>query len=142
MVKEKGRRVYWDVWPFLSTIYQNSPPPPAQGPAWPHPPPPAQAYTPIPIFYLWDDDVTPGDKDRFWIDDLVASVAVVKAYAKKHGLTPHDDSVPIYSNLTLGTTSVQQIYQGNLTELSDLRKLCDNGDVMRGAGGFRIPLPS
>jgi hypothetical protein len=134
MVKQKGRRVYWDVWPFLSTIYQNS----SGKSAWPHPPPPTQAYTPIPIFYLWDDDVTPGDKDKFWIGNVFASVEVVKAYAKLHGLT--NDDAPIYSNLTLGDTSVQEIYQGNLKELSKLRKLCDPGNVMSGAGGFRIPL--
>ena len=117
-----------DVWPFLPTIFDNSPP----GAAWPHEP--GKAFGPCLAYFLWED----AKDDKFWLSQMKNALKRIRSVARAEGCTT--SSPPIYSNTSLENVSPKRIWRGNLDQLRKVRKKYDPDDVMSRTGGFRIKL--
>jgi len=124
-----GKLVLIDVWPFLPTAFDKSPP----GSAWPHEK--GKVVGPLLAYFLWDYE----EDDEFWVETMQAVLTNLRKVALKEKCTTED--VPVYSNCSLGGTPVELIYRSNLEHLRKLRQVYDPKDVMGQAGGFKIPLP-
>ena len=128
MKMNKGEMVVTEIWPFLNTMFDKSSPA-----AWPHVK--GQPNGPLIVYFLWDGK----EYDEFWIDQMKEALANIRTVALSEKCTT--DNTPVYWNTTLGDTSVQEIYRNNLASLSSTRAKYDPKDIMKNAGGFRIPLP-
>lgn len=119
-----------DIWPFLPTIFDNSPP----EAAWPHKK--GEVYGPIVTYFLWENE----KDDDHWLGVLTETLERLRQVALKEGVTK--DDVPYYWNTSLEPEyiTVEQIYRGNLDRLKKLRAKYDPNDVMGLTGGFRIPI--
>ncbi|KAG8905914.1 hypothetical protein FRB99_007994 [Tulasnella sp. 403] len=125
-----GRLVLVDIWPFLQTAYDSSPP---GWTAWPHKK--GKVFGPLLAYFLWDK----AEDDDFWVKKMERILKNLRTVALREGCTTND--APVYSNCALAeNTTVEDVYKGNLERLKKLRRKYDPDDVMRGAGGFRIPL--
>ncbi|PCH35010.1 FAD-binding domain-containing protein [Wolfiporia cocos MD-104 SS10] len=128
MANNGGRMVIIDVWPFLPRLFETSTPS-----AWPHPR--GKVWFPCLAYFLWEEE-----KDtKFWLDEMARAFAKIKEVAKKEGC--HEDSFPAYCNVSLDTTTPEEIYRDNLPWLMDLRAKYDPDDVMGLCSGFKIPHP-
>lgn len=117
------------MWPFLPSIFDNSP----KGAAWPHKE--GDVFGPCLASFRWTD----AKEDQFWLDTIQDALDEIYKVAKAEGVTRGD--APVYLNTSLETTSVEQIYQGNLEHLEAIRAKYDPDDVMSLTGGFKISLP-
>jgi hypothetical protein len=128
MEKHKGRMVMAEIWPFLPTMFDRSP-----DSAWPHKR--GEPNGPLVVYFMWEDK----KNDDVWIDQMKEALGRIQQIALEEGCTTRD--TPVYCNTTLeAATTPQQIYRGNLTKLSTLRRRYDPDDVFGRTGGFRIPL--
>jgi hypothetical protein len=128
MQKYSGKMIVTDIWPFLPSIFNHSPPA-----AWPHEP--GRPNGPLLVYFLWEGE----ENDRVWIDQMKKALKNIHSVALQEHCTTQD--APVYLNTTLSeTTSVEDIYRHNLPKLSWLRRVYDPSDIMSNAGGFRIPL--
>jgi hypothetical protein len=128
MKANMGRMVVAEIWPFLSTMFDNSSPA-----AWPHIK--GEPNGPLVVYFLWDGK----EYDEFWIKLMKEALSNIHAVAMSEKCTT--DSAPVYWNTTLGDTPVQDIYRNNFTSLRVTRAKYDPKDIMGQTGGFRIPLP-
>lgn len=117
-----------EVWPFLETIFQNSP----QDSAWPHKN--DEPLFPLLLWFIWENK----DDDDFWLGKLKETVNNLYQVALSEGVT--NVNVPYYANYSPGTTPVMQIYRENINEIGKWRNQYDPTDVMGLTGGFRIPI--
>jgi hypothetical protein len=120
-----GVQIYPDIWPFLPTIFDNSP-----QCAWPHTK--GKPSTPLVINFKW----LGAENDAFWLDAIEKMTADLRALALIEGCTTMD--VAQYYNLSLDNVTATEIYQGNMDRLVALRKKFDPSNVMSRTGGFRI----
>ncbi|KZP24004.1 FAD-binding domain-containing protein [Athelia psychrophila] len=128
MKAHKGKLVVMDVWPFLPSIFANSPPA-----AWPHKQ--DENFSPLLAYFLWEDK----SEDDFWRGRMQTALDNVKKVAiAEHCFA---DNAPVYCNTSLEDTKVKDIYRDNLEALSALRLTYDPENVMGRTGGFKIPLP-
>ena len=128
MQKHSGKMIVAEVWPFLQSIFKDSPPA-----AWPHKR--GRANGPLLVYFLWEGE----ENDRVWIEQMKKALKNIRRVALEEQCTTQD--APVYLNTTLWeTTSVEEIYRHNLPKLSRLRRLYDPSDIMANTGGFRIPL--
>ena len=119
-----------DIWPFLSTMFAKS-----TDSAWPHRS--GEPNGPLIVYFMWEGK----ENDDIWIDRMVAALKVIQEAANKAGCAKGNE--PVYCNTTLvEATTHEQIYRGNIRELSRLRTTYDPHNVMERTGGFRIPLSS
>lgn len=125
----KGRKVVIDVWPTLSTAFDDY----LLDVAWPRER--GKAYGPLLTYFLWEDAAN----DQFWLDEINRALTAIHKVALAEGCT--DESAPIYLNTSLESTKVEDIYRNNLKWLGEVRKIYDPDNVMGNTGGFRIPLP-
>ena len=98
--------------------------------AWPHSA--SKVIFLLPMRIRWTDP----KEDAFWLDILRKMTAEIKDFALKEGCTSAD--IPMYYNLALEGTAVEEIFLENLKELQELRKNIDPTRVMDRTGGFRI----
>ncbi|KAH9924785.1 uncharacterized protein B0H18DRAFT_1119801 [Fomitopsis serialis] len=124
----RGKLVLIDVWPFLPSIFDNSP----GGAAWPHKK--GEPLGPLLAYFLWEKE----EDDTFWVDKMKAALDNILKVALAEGCTT--ETAPYYSNTSLGGTPVADIYRDHLKELSKARAKYDPNDVMGQTGGFKIPL--
>ena len=75
-------------------------------------------------------------EDDFWLDVLRKMTREVQEIALQEGCTTVD--APVYYNLALEGTPVEDIYRENLQQLRELRKAVDPERVMDKTGGFRL----
>lgn len=124
-----GRSCLIDVWPFLPSIFDNSP----KGAAWPHEA--GDVFGPCLASFRWMD----ATEDEFWLKTMQDALDGIYEVAKAEGVTR--DDAPVYLNTSLETTPVDKIYRGNLEHLEAIRAKYDPDDVMSLTGGFNISLP-
>ena len=128
MERHKGRMVVADIWPFLSTMFDQS-----AETAWPHKR--GEPNGPLLVYFMWEGV----ENDEVWIDQMKTALDHIHRIALTEGCTTRD--APVYCNTTLeDVTTTQQIYRDNLNGLSVLRWRYDRHDVMGRTGGFRIPI--
>lgn len=131
MLNHGGKRVVIDIWPFTNTMFNSSTPS-----AWPHTK--GSQNGPILAYFLWEGS----DNDYFWINLMENALAAIKEKVSK-ARGPNAKPLPVYSNTTLESTTVEEIYGENLDKLKQLRKKFDPELIMdlAGSGGFKIPHP-
>lgn len=120
-----GLQIYPDIWPFLPSIFDNSPPS-----AWPRTK--GQANGPLVINFKWVDEAN----DSFWLDAIETVTTVLHELALLEGCTTID--TPVYYNLALEDVPPSSIYRGNMEKLIGLRHEYDPSSLMNRTGGFRI----
>jgi hypothetical protein len=120
-----GVQIYPDIWPFLPTIFDNSP-----QCAWPHTK--GKPSTPLVINFKW----LGAENDAFWLAAIEKMTADLRALALIEGCTTMDAAQ--YYNLSLDNVTATEIYRGNMDRLVALRKKFDPSNVMSRTGGFRI----
>jgi len=120
-----GLQVYVDIWPFLSTIFDHSPPA-----AWPHTK--GHSSGPLVINCKWEGE----GNDAFWLPTIEKVTAQIRKVALHEGCTT--PKAAQYYNLSLDNVTTSDIYQGHLARLKDLRHKYDPKEVMNRTGGFRI----
>ena len=130
MEAHSGRSCLIDVWPFLPSIFDNSP----KDAAWPHKK--GDVFGPCLASFRWTD----ASEDQFWLEAMQDALDEIYKVAKAEGVTR--DDAPVYLNTSLETTPVEKIYQENLENLEAIRAKYDPDGVMSLASGFKIPLPS
>ena|ERR1700753_2069123 len=118
-----------EVWPFLPSIFDNSPP----GAAWPHTK--GKSFGPCVASFRWKGE----ENDGLWLTKIDEALKAIYEVAKSEGVT--SDSAPVYLNTSLENTSVEAIYQDNLEPLRQLREKYDPTGLMSLTGGFKILLP-
>ena len=118
--------MYPDLWPASSHIFDNSP-----DAAWPHKP--GSPSFPLPIRCVW----TNPEDDDFWLGKLHEIADEIWQFAIRQGCSTA--GAPLYYNLALDDTKVEEIYRGNFQKLRGFRKLFDENKLMDYTGGFRIP---
>jgi hypothetical protein len=121
-----GLQIYPDIWPFLPTIFDNSPPS-----AWPHTK--GNPSMPLVLNFKWQDK----GNDKFWLDAIEAMTSELRTLALEQGCTTPDTAE--YYNLSLDNVTTSDIYRGNMDRLIALRQKYDLHKVMDRTGGFRIP---
>ncbi|KAI9441861.1 hypothetical protein H4582DRAFT_1849534 [Lactarius indigo] len=127
MERYKGRMVVADIWPFVSTMFDQSIPS-----AWPHKR--GEPNGPLLVYFMWEGK----ENDGKWIDQMKTTLDRIRRIALQEGCTT--PSAPVYCNTTLeDVTTPEQIYRDNLDDLSALRNRYDPDNVMGRTGGFRIP---
>ncbi|KAI9450622.1 hypothetical protein BJY52DRAFT_172619 [Lactarius psammicola] len=130
MERHKGRMVMAEIWPFLSTMFDKS-----VDSAWPHKR--GEPNGPLVVYFMWEGT----ENDKVWINQMKVALDHIGRIALREECTT--PSAPVYCNTTLeDVTTPQLIYRDNLNRLSALRRTYDPSDVMKRAGGFRIPLPA
>lgn len=117
--------IYSDIWPFLPTIFDNSPPS-----AWPHTK--GNPSGPLVINFKWEDEAD----DLFWLAAIEKMTIALRALALEQGCTTLDAAD--YYNLSLDKISASDIYRRNMGQLIALRQKYDPSNVMNRTGGFRI----
>ncbi|KAH9924781.1 uncharacterized protein B0H18DRAFT_1104924 [Fomitopsis serialis] len=125
---KNGLLVLIDVWPFLPTIFDNSP----SGAAWPHKK--GEAFGPLLAYFLWEK----AEDDDFWLGKMKTALKNIREVALAEGCTTL--KAPYYSNTSLEDITPRMIYRGNLRKLGKVRAKYDPNDVMGQTGGFKIPL--
>lgn len=120
-----GLQIYPDIWPFLPTIFDNSPPS-----AWPHTK--GHSNGPLVINFKWLNEAD----DSFWLQAIETTTNALRELALEQGCTTPD--APVYYNLALDQTPVSDIYRENLDQLVAFRQQYDPSNVMNRTGGFRI----
>ena len=123
----KGFQIYVDIWPFVSTIFDKSPPS-----AWPHTK--GNPSGPLVINFKWEGQ----ENDQFWLPAIENFTAGLLRLAVDQGCTTSDAAQ--YYNLSLDNVTAFDIYRGNMTQLQGLRRKYDPQNIMGRTGGFRIPL--
>ncbi|KAG6376571.1 hypothetical protein JVT61DRAFT_1549 [Boletus reticuloceps] len=124
-----GKRVVIDIWPFTKTMFDN-----ATECAWPHVK--DEPNGPILAYFLWEGS----ENDNFWIQQMERALKAIKKKVDK-ARGPHAKPFPVYSNTTLDTTRVEDVYGDNFEDLKAARETFDPERVMNLTGGFRIPHP-
>jgi hypothetical protein len=124
----QGFQIYVDIWPFVSTIFDNSP-----SSAWPHTK--GNPSGPLVINFKWEGQ----DNDNFWLSAIEAITDGLATIAVEQGCST-DDAAQYY-NLSLDNVTASDIYRGNYTQLQAVRQKYDPENIMGRTGGFRIPLP-
>lgn len=129
MIDNGGTRVIIDMWPFTSTMFDNS-----TAAAWPH----VKDYPngPVLAYFLWQGK----ENDAFWINTMQTALSAIKKQIKK-SRGKKAAPLPVYCNTSLDSTTVKEIYANNLDNLKKSRQKFDPDDLMSLTGGFRIPLP-
>lgn len=90
------------------------------------------AYTPVFIYFSWDDEKYDADFD-----------AAIKASAKRVTEAAIEEGqdiehAPLYPNYALHDTPLNKMYGGNVARLRKLKKKVDPKNVMGLAGGFKF----
>jgi len=124
----KGFQIYVDIWPFVSTIFDNSSPS-----AWPHTK--GNPSGPLVINFKWEGQ----ENDNFWLSAMETMTADLVKIAVEQGCSTYDAAQ--YYNLSLDNVTASDIYRGNFTQLQAVRQKYDPENIMGHTGGFRIPLP-
>ncbi|KAF8132913.1 hypothetical protein EV363DRAFT_1162984, partial [Boletus edulis] len=124
-----GKRVVIDIWPFTKTMFDN-----ATECAWPHVK--DQPNGPILAYFLWEGS----ENDKFWIQQMERAMKAIKKKVDK-ARGPQAEPLPVYSNTTLDSTRVEDVYGDNFERLREAREKFDPERVMNQTGGFRIPHP-
>jgi hypothetical protein len=128
MVKHGGKMIVIDIWPFLSSMFDNS-----SEAAWPHKK--GHPNGPLVVYFLWEGE----ENDKIWITQMANALDHIRRVALHEKCTT--EGAAVYCNTTLWeNTTVEDIYRANLGRLSKLRKQFDPKDVMGLTGGFRIPI--
>lgn len=130
MKDRDGALVNINIWPFLPTSFDDSPP----GSAWPHGK--GKFYGPLLAYFYWNKK----DDDEFWIAKMKEALANLQEVAFREGCTTKHE--PIYSNNALEDTPVGDIYKENLEWLGRVRAEYDPSNAMDRTGGFKIPVGS
>jgi hypothetical protein len=125
-VPQNGLQIYVDIWPFLPSIFDNSP-----SCAWPHTK--GHPSGPLVINFKWQDEAN----DQDWLTAIGKMTDHLRTVAQVQSCTTPDAAD--YSNLSLDNVTTFDIYRGNLEQLIPLRKKYDPKKVMNRTGGFRIP---
>jgi hypothetical protein len=120
-----GLQIYIDIWPFNPAMYDNSKPA-----AWPHER--GKPNGPLVINFKWRNQAD----DLFWMGNVRAITDTLRKESFEQDVaTP---KTPIYYNLALDGTPVEDIYQEHTAELALIRTKYDPGNVMNRTGGFRV----
>ncbi|KIJ65822.1 hypothetical protein HYDPIDRAFT_166842 [Hydnomerulius pinastri MD-312] len=141
MLNNGGKRVVIDIWPFTETMFNNSTPS-----AWPHDR--GSRNGPILAYFIWEGS----ENDRFWLrrmDDVLTAIKAKvdkdRAERAKHAEGAEGaelaKALPVYSNTTLVSTNVSDIYGDNFDTLKGLRARFDPDRVMDRAGSGRFKIP-
>jgi len=120
-----GLQIYVDIWPFLSTIFDNSPPS-----AWPHTK--GNPSGPLVINFKWKGQ----ENDSFWVPAIEKLTCAIRGCALQQGCTTPNAAE--YYNLSLDNVDTSDIYRENMASLIALRQKYDPMKVMDRTGGFRI----
>lgn len=121
-----GVSVTIDAWPAHTDIFKKSPP----GAAYPHKP--YEPFGPMLVYFRWKK----ADDDDFWFKQIKNTLIRIRKVARSEGVLPQQPSY--YSNLSLETVSVRDIYCENLPWLQKVKAQYDPHDVMGRAGGRKI----
>ncbi|KAH9924779.1 uncharacterized protein B0H18DRAFT_1011165 [Fomitopsis serialis] len=126
---KNGQMVLIDIWPFLPSIFDNSP----RGAAWPHKK--GAAFGPLLAYFRWEK----AEDDKFWLRKMKTALKNIEKVALEEGCTT--GKLPYYSNTSLEDVTARMIYRDNLKSLQKVRAKYDPDDVMGNTGGYKIPLP-
>ncbi|KAG8780057.1 hypothetical protein FRC19_007956 [Serendipita sp. 401] len=128
MKENGGKRVVFEIWPAHSGIFDNSTPS-----AYPHKK--GSPFGPMVVYCVWEG----ANNDHYWVNEMQRALHNLYHIALTEGCT--NDRLPFYSNTSLDSTKVSEIYRENYGNLRRVRLKYDPQDVMKHAGGFRIRLP-
>jgi Berberine and berberine like len=127
MPSHNGRRSSFEIWPFHKDSFNGIT---IKDSAWPHEE--KNVFGPLIGWFEWSG----AENDDFWLAEIKKALEKLHDVALEEGCTTND--LPIYLNITLESTSAQEIYGVNYDELKDIRSKYDPTNVMGQAAGFII----
>ncbi|TRM63435.1 hypothetical protein BD626DRAFT_568837 [Schizophyllum amplum] len=123
-----GLFISYDVEPFLPSHLSHA----AEGSsAWP--PTRAKGLLPLNLYYAWGSDLA----DDVVFDAIRESAQEIYDYASGEG-GQDIAGFPVYPNYAIFDRSLEDIYQGNIAKLSEIRARVDPYNTMALAGGFKF----
>lgn len=127
MAANQGIRVSYEIWPFHKNAFNGVK---REDSAWPHEE--GNVFGPLVGWFEWSGE----DNDKYWLEKISNSLRGLRNVALKENCTT--ENLPMYLNITLEDTSVEDIYRDHYEQLKSLRRKCDPNDVMGLAAGFVI----
>lgn len=127
MEAHQGVRVNFDIWPFHKDAFKGVK---REDCAWPHEE--GNVFGPIVGWFEWSG----GENDEFWLTEIAKALEELRKVALEEGCTTED--MPMYLNIALEDTPVNDIYRDHYEELKLLRSKYDPNNVMGLAAGFVI----
>lgn len=119
MKENNGKRTSFEIWPFHKDSFNGIK---REDAAWPHEA--GKVSGPLVGWFEW----TGRENDAFWLAEITKSLEKIHDVALVDGCTT--DSLPMYLNITLESTSAEDIYRDNYEDLKRLRRTYDPNNVM------------
>ncbi|TRM63422.1 hypothetical protein BD626DRAFT_494316 [Schizophyllum amplum] len=125
---KSGLFISYDVEPFLPSHLSHA----AEGSSA-YPPTRAKGFLPLNLYYAWGSDLA--DEDVF--DAIRQSAQEIYDYASGEG-GQDIAGFPLYPNYAIFDRSLEELYQGNVAKLTEIRARVDPYNTMALAGGFKF----
>ena len=127
MAAHQGLRVSFEIWPFHKDSFKGVK---REDSAWPHEE--GKVFGPMVGWFEWSG----GENDEFWLTEIAKALKELRKVALEEGCTTED--MPMYPNIALEDTSINDIYRDHYEELKLLRNKYDPNNVMGLAAGFVV----